>query len=153
MTLSEAKLLLEKRCIPYRIAQYENQTEYYLHLSPFSTVAHAKNCKVTALVIPSVNGVKDIELQFDQKRGEYVFADLYFGDYSFEMFDYNPDMLEADLLDQIGEIVDGKTAFIVSNDLKRKRWRSDACFDLTDDDNVFGEPGYREAIEHLMRLL
>ena len=146
MTLSEAKVMLEKRRIPYQTAQYENQAEFYLHLSPFSTIAHAKSCKVIALVIPSVNGVKDIELEFDQKRGEYVFVDLFFGDFCFEMFDCDPELLEADVLDIIGQIVDGKLAVIVSNDLKRKRWVMDSSFMLTDDDEVFGEPGFREAV-------
>ena len=102
-----------------------------------------------ALVIPAVNGVMDIELQFNQVRGEYIFDDMYFGDYCFEMFDYNPDMLEADLLENIGRIVDGKMAVIVRNDLKRKRWLGDAGFDLSDDDNVFGEPGFRAAVARI----
>ena len=146
MTLTDAKILMEKHRIPYQTAQYENQAAYYRHLALFPYTKNARDCKVIALVIPAVNGVMDIELQFDQKRGEYVFQDLHFGDFCFEMFNYNPDMLEADLLENIGQIVDGKMAVIVSNDLKRRRWLGDARFDLSDDDNVFGAPGFREAV-------
>ena len=146
MTLTDAKTLLEKRRIPYQTAQYENEADYLRHLMPYPNTKNARNCKIAALVIPAVNGVKDIELQFNRRRGGYVFEELWFGGYSFEMFDYDPDLLEADLLERIGQIVDGKMTVILSNDLKRRRWLGDACFDLTDDDNVFGAPGFREAM-------
>jgi hypothetical protein len=102
--------------------------------------------QVAALVIPAVNGVKHIELQFNRIRGAYSFEELYFGGFSFEMCYHEPDMLEADLLDIIGRIVDGKLAVIEANDLKRKRCIRDGSFDLKDDDNVFGAPGFREAV-------
>ena len=146
MTLLEAKTLLERSRIPYQTARYESKADYFRHLSPFPYLKNARSCKVTVLVIPSVNGVKDIELQFLPRRGEYVFEELWFGGFSFEMFNYDPDLLEADLLDFIGQIVDGKLAVVEAHDLKRKRWLGDARFDLTDDDNVFGEPGFREAV-------
>ncbi len=145
MTLIEAKILLERNRIPYHTAQYENEAEYWHHCMPFPYTDNARKCPVIALVIPSVNGVKDIELQFNRHRGEFVFRDLWFGGYSFEMFNYDPELLEADLLEFIGQIVDGSLAIIESNNLKKKRWRGDACFDLTDDDDVFGVRGYREA--------
>ncbi len=149
MTLLEAKTLLERRRIPYQTAQYENEAEYWKHCTPFPDTKNARSCKVITLVIPAVNDVKDIELQFNRRRGEYVFEDLWFGGYSFEMDDYDPDLLEADLLDMIGQIVEGKILVILCNDLKRKRWRSGLCFDPSDDDNVFGAPGFREALEKI----
>ena len=149
MTLLEAKTMLERRRIPYQTARYEKEADYFRHLSPFPYLKNARNCKVTVLVIPSVNGVKDIELQFIPRRGEYFFEELRFGGFGFDMFAYDPDLLEADLLDFIGQIVDGKLAIVEAHDLKRKRWLGDARFDLTDDDNVFGAPGYREALEKI----
>lgn len=146
MTLTEAKTMLEKRRIPYQTAQYESEAEYIRHLMPSPYIQNTPKCKVTALVIPAPNGVKDIELQFNRVRGEYLFEGLYFGGFFFDLFDPRPEILEADLLDNIGRIVDGKLAIIECYDLKRKRWISDGCFDLTDDDNVFGAPGFREAV-------
>ena len=146
MTLTDAKTLLEKRRIPYHMAQYENEAEYLQHLMTFPNLRQAGSCRVAALVIPAPNGVKHIELQFNRTRGEYVFEELYFGSFCFELFDYDPALLAADMLDIIGKIVDGKLTVITANDLKKKRWISDGCFDLTDDDNVFGAPGFREAV-------
>lgn len=146
MNLIDAKALLEKRRIPYHTAQYESEAEYWQHLMPFPHTKNARKCRVTALVIPSVNGVKDIELQFNRVRGEYRFEDLWFGSFCFDLFHPDPQILAADLLDRIGRIVDGKLAVIECFDLKRKRWVSDGFYDLADDDNVFGAPGYEEAL-------
>ena len=146
MNLIDAKTLLEKRRIPYHMTQYESETEYFRHLTAFPRRDIGRKCKVTALVIPAVNGEKHIELQFNRVRGGYGFAELYFGGYGFELSDCEPDMLEAEFMDIIGRIVDGKLAVIECYDQKRRRWISDSSFDLKDDDNVFGAPGFREAI-------
>lgn len=146
MTLTDAKILFDKRRIPYRTVRYENEADYWRHLMSCPRTDSARNCKITALVIPSVNGVKDIELQFSRLRREFVFDELWFGCYSFDMYDYDQDLLEADLMDIIGQIVDGKVTVISASDLKKKRWISDARFDPTDCDNVFGAPGCREAL-------
>ena len=151
MTLTDGKILLEKHRIPYHVAQYESEGDYFRHLMPFSNNAGTRNCKVTALVIPSVNGVMDIELQFNRRRGVYVFEDLHFGGYSFEMFDTQEEFLASDLLEWIGSVVDGRLAVIQCLDLKRKRWISHSSFDLREDDNVFGAPGFREAVEKIER--
>lgn len=149
MTLIEAKTMLEKRRIPYQTAQYENEGEYCRHLTPFPNRKNTRNCQIIALVIPAVNGVKDIELQFIRKRGEYVFEELWFGGYGFEMFNADPDLLEADLLDLIGQIVDRRLGVIEINDLRKKRWKSTLCFDLSDDDDVFGAQGFRDTLEQI----
>lgn len=149
MTLTEAKTLLERRRIPYQTAQYEDEAAYWRHCMPFPYADSARKCRITALVIPAVNGVKNIEIQFSRLHGEYVFDELWFGGHSFEMFDYDPDLVEADIMDYIGQIVEGKLAVIEVNDLKKKRWKSSLCFDPTDSDSVFGAPGFREAMEKI----
>jgi hypothetical protein len=149
MTLLEAKTMLERRQIPYETAQYENEAEYFCHLMPFPYLKNAESCQVIALVIPSVNGMKNIELEFLPKRGEYVFHELHFGGYCFEMYNHDADLLEADLIDLIGQVVDRKLGVIEVNDRRKKRWKSTLCFDLSDDDDVFGTRGFRETLEQI----
>jgi len=146
MNLIDAKTLLEKRRIPYHTAQYESEAEYWQHISRFPDLRQAGSCRVTALIVPSVNGVKDIELQFNRQRGEYILADMWFGGYCFDMSDSDPDLLEADILDLIGQIVENKMAIILVHDLKRRCCLRMSSYDLTEDDNVFGAPGFREAV-------
>ena len=149
MTLTDAKTLLERKRIPYQTAQYEDEAAYWRHCMPFPYVDNARNCKITALVIPSVNGAKHIEIQFSRHRGAYVFDELWFGGHNFELFGYDPDLVAADVLDFIGQVVDGKLAVIETNDVKRRRVVSVSCFDLTDSDSVFGAPGFREAMKEI----
>lgn len=149
MTLTDAKILLERNRIPYQTAQYEDEAAYVRHCMSFPYVDGARKCKITALVIPAVNGVKNIELQFNRRRGAYVFEELWFGGHSFDFIDCDPELVEADLLDCIGQIVEGKMAVIECNDLKRKRLVSTLCFDPTDSDDVFGAPGLREALAEI----
>lgn len=147
MTLTEAKILLERNRIPYQTAEYENEGSYWLHLSPCLNVSQAGSCKVTALVIPSVNGLRHIELQFNRVRSQYEFVDLYFGSYCFELEDQDPELLPGDLLEIIGRIVDCKLGFIQVTDPKRRKWLGDACYDFADEDPVFGAPGFRETVK------
>jgi hypothetical protein len=149
MTLIEAKTLLERHRIPYQTAQYESEGEYWKHCTPFPDMKNARNCQVIALVIPAVNDVKDIELQFNRRRGEYIFEELWFGGYSFEMYHNDSALLEADLLEYIGQIVDRKLGVIEISDLRKKRRKSTLCFDLSDDDDVFGAQGFRDTLEQI----
>ena len=152
MTLTEAKILLERNRIPYETAQYENEGAYFLHLSACHyAVSQALNCPVTALVIPSVNGLRHIELQFNRVRGGYEFVDLYFGSYCFELEDQDPELLPGDILETIGRIVDCRLGFIQVTDPRCRKWLGDACYDLTDSDEVFGAPGFREAVTKAAR--
>lgn len=146
MTLTDAKVLLEKHHIPYHTAQYESEAAYWRHTELYPDLSQAGSCPTIALVIPAPNGMKDIELQFNRVRGEYRFEDLWFGSFCFDLFHPDPQILAADLLDRIGRIVDGKLAVIECFDLRRRRWVSDGIYDLEDKDNVFGAPGYEEAI-------
>lgn len=149
MTLIEAKILLEKRRIPYQTAQYESEADYLRHCMPFPDTGNARNCQVIALVIPAVNDAKDIELQFNRRRGEYIFEELWFGGYSFDMACYDSALLEADLLEYIGQIVDRKLGVIEISDQRKKRRKTTLCFDLSDDDDVFGVQGFRDTLEQI----
>ena len=150
MTLSEAKELLIKNDITFEVLEFENEAEYWQHITLFPYTKYAKNCKVIALIIMSNNGKKNIELQFNATENEIHFEELRFGDYGFEMFDYNEEMLANDLLDHIKEIQSGNFTVIVANNLKRKCWIGDACFNLNDDD-AFGKAGFERSMKRIKK--
>lgn len=149
MNLNEVKSLLSKNSIPFEIHEYENEKEYWQHVMMFPYTKNAKFCKVKVLVIKSNNSNKNLELQFNIIDDEFYFDDLRFGDYCYEEFDVPEEMLAEDLITHINEVVEGSVAVIVANDLKKKRWLADACFDLQDDDDVFGKQGFRNAIVNI----
>lgn len=148
MTLDEAKALLSENNISFELIEFNNEADYWRHTSLFPYTKNAKPCKVIAMLIKSNNGKKNIELQFDAVGDVFRFEELWFGDYCYEMFDYNEDMLADDLIRNILEIKQGNFIVIVLNDLRRKRRLSDACFDLCEDDD-FGKPGYEKALQRI----
>lgn len=103
------------------------------------------------MIIRSNNGKKDIELQFNDVDNVFRFEELQFGDYCYEMFDCKEDMLADDLIRNILEIKQGNLTVIVLNYIRKKRWLADTCFDLSDDDDAFGEPGFQKALKRIKR--
>ncbi|MBQ8783367.1 MAG: hypothetical protein IJZ57_06300 [Clostridia bacterium] len=149
MTLTEAKELLNKNNIAFNLLEFENETEYFHHSFMFPYTKSARSDKVTAIVIESNNGKKNIELQFNEIDGVYQFEEMLFGEFCYEMFNYNEEMLADDLIHNIKEIKTGNLTVIVLNDIKNHRWLSDARFDLSDDDEGFGKTGFQKAMKKI----
>ncbi len=149
MTLNDVKILLSENNIVFDVREFENETAYWHHVSMFPYTKNAKTCKVIALIIRSNNERNDIELQFNAVDSTFHFEELWFGSYSFEMFDCNEEMLADDLLDRIKEFQSGNFVVIIANDLKNRRWLGDACFDLNDEDDAFGRQGFEKAMRRI----
>lgn len=151
MTLNDAKMLLSENNIDFCLCEYKNEAVYWHHRALFPYTKNARNCKVITLVIASNNQNKNIELQFNDIGSEFCFEELSFGDYCFEMFDYSEEMLADDLLDRIKEIQSGNFVVMIANDLKNRRWLGDACFDLNDEDDAFGQIGFEKAMKRIQK--
>ena len=149
MTLFEAKKLLTENGLAFEISEFEDEATYWRHTMLFPCTKNARNCKVIALIISSNNGKKNIELQFNAVDDDFLFEELHFGDFCFEMFDYKEEMLANDLLKHINKIKGGAFSVIVANDLKNKKWLADSSFDLKDDDDLFGKHGFEKAIQQI----
>ena len=148
MTLDEAKALLSENNISFELLEFNNEAEYWRHTSLFPYTKNAKPCKVIAMLIKSNNGKKNIELQFNAVGDVFRFEELRFGDFCYVILDCNEDMLADDLIRNILEIKQGNFIVIVLNDLRRKRWLFDACFDLCEDD-YFGKMESEKALQRI----
>ena len=146
MTLNDVKILLLENDIVFDVREFESEAAYFHHVAMFPYTKNSKPCKVIALIIRSNNGRIDIELQFNIEDDNIRFKELWFGDYSFEMFDCNEEMLADDLLERIREIQSGNFVVINANDIKNRRWLGDSCFDLNDNDAFFGQQGFKKAM-------
>ena len=151
MTLDDVKKLLSENEIFYEACEYDDEASYWHHRSLFPYTKHAKKCKVITLIITSNNQNRNIELQFNEVNNDFRFEELSFGDYCFEMFDYTEEMLADDLLDRIKQIQSGNFVVIIANDLKKKCWLGAACFDLNEDDDVFGQQGFEKAMGRIRK--
>ena len=136
MTLLEAKKLLIENNIAFEELEFENEKEFLQHIAMFPYTKKARSYKIISLVLKSDNGKKNIELQFNELNNIFYFNDLWFGDFDYEMFDYNEKMLAADLMHNITEIIKGNCIIITMTDMKHRRWCADARFDLSDGEEI-----------------
>lgn len=149
MTLEDAKQLLLTNNIAFETLEFSTEAEYWHHRMRFPYTKNAKPCKVIAIVVKSNNGKKNVELQFNSNGDSFFFEELSFGDYCFEMFDYYEEYLSKDLLGNIQLARSGSLKVILANDLRKRRWMSDACFDIKDEDDAFGARGFQRAINKI----
>lgn len=137
MTLENAKKLLSERNIPFIETVYESEKEYWTKSDDFKTgdIKNAREIKVATLVITSNNKRKNLLLQFFEKNNQLEFNDLLFGSFSFEMFDYKPDMLADDLMHCIEFVMSGNAKVLEAYN-KSKRISALWIFDMSVDEDV-----------------
>lgn len=137
MTLEHARKLLDEKNIPFIETIYASEKEYWTESEDFKSanVNNAREIKVATLVITSNNKHKNLLLQFFEKNNQLEFNDLLFGSFSFEMFDYNPDMLADDLMHCIEFVMSGNAKVLEAYN-KSKRISALWIFDMSDDEDV-----------------
>ena len=151
MRLEEAKRVIASRNYEFRVDEYKTESDFLRHIYLFPDLKDASDCRVRSLVIPCRNEHKNIELQFNEIDGEFYFVEMLFGDFCFEMFECPEEYLADEILDIVYQVISEQLAIILKNDLKRKKWISDDCYVLSDEDPVFGEPAFIMAINKIQR--
>ena len=145
-----SKELLSANGITFELQEFQNEAAYFQHLT-LSYTKKTRPDKVIALIIKSKNGKKGIELLFNKLDGIFRFEELSFGDYCFEMFDTAEEYIADELLTNINEIKSGNLTVITANNIKRKCRLYEGGFDLNDDDDSFGKPGFEKAIRKIQK--
>ncbi len=152
MTLSQAKELLKSNFIPFTEMEFANEVDFLNHISQFPYTKKAKDHKFYALIIQSNNGKKHIELEFEEKNDEFLFWDLWFGDFCFEFFSGDTDDDGSYLIEEIQRIQKGHCTVINATNPKTKRWIFDIQFDRNDtDDDMFGEIGFQKTMKRIRK--
>ena len=150
MNISQVKELLQANSIPFEEYEFENEAEFLKHILSNPYTKNTKMNKFYALIIHSRNGKRHIELEFEEKDGDFVFWDLWFGEFSLEFFNCN--ISADDLLNEIRQMMMGNRGVIIKNNAKNNRWIADAQFDLDDeDDEAFGKRGFEKAVKSIRK--
>jgi len=144
MTLVEVSELLKNNGISFEQTEHESQEAYFSHFSMYSYWGPHKNAshKVIVLTVKSPNGKKNIELQFNEVGNEFIFYNFYFGEFDYEMFNYNEEMLADDILTNIRDIMQGDVTIIQ----RYGRWGSEARYDRDEYDYEL-----KRALERIQR--
>ncbi len=133
MTLNDVTELLNISGIPFYLRKYQSEMEYLRKTNMPPYTRNVRLCKTVVLVIESVNGHKNIEIQFNLTDGVFLFEQLRFGHYSFELFDCDELSLSDCIIDNIRTIMSGNLKIIVCNDMKKGHRIEDMCFDISED--------------------
>ena len=150
MNIFQVKELLQANSIPFEEYEFENEAEFLKHILSNPYTKNTKMNKFYALIIHSRNGKRHIELEFEEKDGDFVFWDLWFGGFCLEFFNCN--IRADDLLDEIRQMMLGNRGVIIKNNAKNNRWSADAQFDLDDEDDVaFGKRGFEKAVKRIRK--
>ena len=143
MNLFQVKELLQTNSIPFEEYEFENEAEFLKHILSNPYTKNTKTNKFYALIIYSQNGKQHVELEFKEKDGDFVFWDLWFGEFCLEYF--NCSINADDLLDEIRQMMMGNRGVIIKKNAKNNRWIADAQFDLDDDDDgLYGRRGFEK---------
>lgn len=136
ITIEQFKKCLDNENILYKSQEYDNLEEFYDHLYMFPVYNKKERIgKVKALIIKNDNNNKDIELIFCEDNKDFFFNDMFFGEYSFEFFDWDVNYEEIDdLLLEIKNIMENNVSVIIINNISKKRYVGDFCFDGTNKD-------------------
>lgn len=150
MNLFQVKKLLQTNSIPFEEYEFENEADFLKHISSNPYTKNTKTSKFYALIIYSKNGKRHIELEFEEKDGDFVFWDLWFGEFCLEYFNCN---IRSDyLLDEIRQMMMGNRGVIIKSSTKNNRWIADAQFYLDDyDDDSFGKRGFEKAVKSIRK--
>ena len=124
MNIDKAKKLLSDNGISFIEKDFATQREYWEHCSEFWHIEHAStspDSRRKALVIPCANGKKDIELEFELKDDEFVFADLLFGSFSFEILDFltEGETVEDEIMKYLPDILKNRYTVLTVNQVGR----------------------------------
>jgi hypothetical protein len=151
MTLKEVTDLLDDKEIEYSLCKFNNEKEFLKHIYVFPDLTNAQDYKVCALTIKCKNGYKDIVLQFNNSCGVYLFDEMLFGEFCFEMYSCEERYIADALLNNIYQVESNSIAIIVENDLDKKLWVQDDCYYLVEDNQDFGEPAFFRELARINR--
>ncbi|MBQ7915392.1 MAG: hypothetical protein IJ315_01220 [Firmicutes bacterium] len=149
MTLLEVRTLLYKHELPFEEIIYSRKEEFLKEYFGYICSKDTENAKVAILMIRNENHNKHLLLEFNLEGQDYIFQNLYFGAFDYEMFNYNENMLPVDLINNIKTVMDGKQYIINVINLKKKKWCADARFVISEDPDEDDSLGLSKAVRKI----
>ena len=113
MKLSEVRTLLDGNGIPYTLTVDPGQK---------GTRAAKEKDAVCILTISNPHHIKNIEIVFEAASDNPEFYDLGFGGYLYELFGWLEEALPQTILDEIQNIICGRSWVVHSTDAKTGKW-------------------------------
>ena len=147
--MDEVKVMLQRERIPFVEVQYPNEREYLKTYFRNPNLKGRNERAVFVLKIAGGNEKTPLWLEFQPGDGGMVFYDLYFGEYAFELFQNNDEMIRQTLTENIRNVLAGKIHVIVSWSGKNISWNGDACYYIAPGEADDDTEEYRKALRRI----
>lgn len=134
MTPEEGKRFLAGEGRPYVELHFENERAYWEDVTLCPGIMPEGEEPVTVLRILSPNGKRHLDLQFLGSD----FLDLWFGGFSYELFDMKMEYLERELRSCIRAVTEKGAYCTVGMNLKHRRWQWEYLWTPEEDGSLAG---------------
>lgn len=149
MTLETARELLQQQGLAFTQTVYDSQTAFWQQMCQVPPAAADQSDRVAALELPSNNGRTKLVLEFHETARGALLEDLWFGGYSFELFDLQEESLPEELGRCMAQIMRGELVFVCAYDLKKQMRRADAAYDCSPENPASDLPGLQRALRRI----
>lgn len=127
MTLETAREFLQQQGLAFTQTAYDSQAAFWQQMCQVPPAAADQSDRVAALELPSNNGRTKLVLEFHETARGALLEDLWFGGYSFELFDLLEESLPEELGRCMAQIMRGELVFVCAYDLKKQMRRTIAA--------------------------
>lgn len=126
MKLHELTNLLNENGYQYEVSDI-NANEYYISKG-FRSNKKEQSTYIKVVTIKNPNHSQNLEFTLCKQDDDFVIFDLWFGGYSYELFD------DDSILEKIEEVINNKVHIIFARNAKTNKWFCDMAFFESDED-------------------
>lgn len=132
MNILQVEKLLSEHNFTFDKRIYKNANAFFSENFKFFNRTVESENEIAALIIKSNNRKTNIVLQFNKNSDVFVFYNMYFGCFDFELFNTEEECLEDSILNAVSCITAEKHKFIAVYNLKSKKMIFDCRLDLSE---------------------
>ena len=149
ISVDELKMQLEREHIDYIEKQFSTEREYLKTHFRNPNLKGRSEAPVSILLIDGGSHKMPVWLEFQPGAEGMVFYDLYFGEYGFELFQNNDEIIRQTVIETIRDILDGKIHVIASWNSKTCAWNGDASFYISPGEDDDDSDAYEKALRRI----
>lgn len=151
MKMCELTDLLDENGYSYKV-YYIDDKEFYA-AKGCCNIKQYESVLIKVVSIKNPNHSLNLDFTLYNRNNNFVVYDLWFGGYSFELFDFDDDDLADVILDNIKTVVGNKMHIIFARNAKTDKWFCDCAFYECDDDFEDDMDDYEDTMKRIRKKI
>lgn len=149
--IETVRALLQREGLPFTQMDFSSERDFWLAYSPHSDLSLADENPVSVLKIDGGHEKAPLYMDFKTFQGGMKLWDLHFGEYDFEIFEYDEADILPVLLREIRAVLAGETHMICTWRNRNRHWRGDARFHVSPGDEDDQSAAFESAVRKIKR--